>query len=569
MTNRTIYKYGLYGRCPICKEISQETCSLCGEKDYFADSGKPGHVLCTKCNTLNKITCDNEGCNQHLKVIRTPKNIDEKNRIDEFIKRKKEHKKDSRDYTIKSRIDSEKETPTQDKKENERTEKDKKEMELIKEFWGKKKNNKKTTTEQTTNNDSKHKDSNERRIVNQFYEEHEDEYIDKKINFEDEFNEEVYFDCNICGTTENQIVCDKCGSKNKFSLNYDALNCACGNKINIVNCDCGAKQGHNEFYLISDNVKWQYSQTRSYYNYRKGRMLVFSTCPSCGLFSVEKCKECGSKVNFGKPNKNNEIYCKNCGTINQFTCENPSCDNTIKHLKNPTSIEENLEWLNEVMNVKVMAAKKKKRKIEERKKENRDKTMQTVPVEKEKITIGDSRQTTKEVLEDSSPNFTSSFIETIEEKNKNIITESFISEIKEDVLKEKELKKEIRQHNRQQSENKKEEIKKDYTQETFYGGSKSGGKKIFITIIIAITIAICGYLGYMYFMKNQTPIQIYNNLKGQPTIATEIKQEQGTTKVKPDSADIILKQDSDSLKTTSQDSLKKEKISEPKGKKVK
>ena len=526
----------------------------------------PGHVLCTKCNTLNKVICNNESCNQHLKVIRTPKNIDEKNRINEFIKRKKEHKKDSRDYTIKTTSEFKKEIPTEDKEGN--NERDMKEMELIKEFWGKKNGKKddKKPLKMVKNKDSKQEINNERRIVNQFYEEHQDEDIDKKINFEDEFNEEVYFDCNICGETEKQIVCDKCGSKDKFSLNYDSLNCACGNKINIVNCDCGAKQGHSEFYLISDKVKWQYSQTRSYYNYRKGRMLVFSTCPSCGLFSVEKCTECGSKVNFGKPNKNNEIYCKNCGTVNKFTCENPSCDNTVKHLKNPTSIEENLEWLNEVMNVKVMAAKKKRRRMEEQKKDNINKTMHTIPVEKEKVTIGDSRQTTKELLEDSSPNFTSSFIDAIEEKNKNIITESFISEIKEDVLKEKKLKKEIRQHNRQQSENKKEEVKKDYTQETFYGGAESGGRKTFVAIIIVVALAICGYLGYMYFMKNQTPMQIYKNLKGQPTIATEIKQEQVTTKVKPDSTNIVLNQDPDSLKTTSQDSLKKAKISEPKEK---
>jgi len=469
MTNRVIYKYGLYGRCPVCKQVNQESCSFCDEKDYFADSGKPGHVLCTKCNTLNKVECSNESCNFQLKVIRTPKNLNEKKRIDEFIKRKKDKKLDKRDYTIRT-ADSPAEPPEiLDDSET-------KEMELIKDFWGKK--NSKTKNEATSKKTSQipSKKQEERRIVNHFYDEHADKEIDRKINFEDKFDEKVYFECNICGKTEIPIVCDKCGKTDEFSLNYDSLSCKCGNQINIANCDCGAKQGHGEFYLISDNVKWQYSQTRSYYNYRKGRMLTFSTCPTCGLFSVEKCKECGSKVNFGKPNQNNEVFCKSCGTTNKYLCENPTCNNTIKHLKNPSSIEENLNWLNEVMNVKAMAAKKKRRRLEEKKKEVISGLEKADDGAKEKIAIGESKKVKIDLLEDSSPNFTSSFINIIEEKNKDILSESFMSEIKEDVLKEKKIKKEVRQHNIKQNEEKKEVQKSDYSEETFYVGSKSGSK---------------------------------------------------------------------------------------------
>ena len=84
-----IYKFGLYGRCPVCKDINQEICEGCGATEKFTDSSKPGIVICTECNLEHSIKCDKPGCSSQIKVLRTPKNSDEKGRIDEFIFRKK------------------------------------------------------------------------------------------------------------------------------------------------------------------------------------------------------------------------------------------------------------------------------------------------------------------------------------------------------------------------------------------------------------------------------------------------------------------------------------------------
>ena len=43
------------------------------------------------------------------------------------------------------------------------------------------------------------KKEEERRIVNQFYDEQDDTALDKKINFENIYNETSYFDCKVCG----------------------------------------------------------------------------------------------------------------------------------------------------------------------------------------------------------------------------------------------------------------------------------------------------------------------------------------------------------------------------------
>ena len=305
------------------------------------------------------------------------------------------------------------------------------------------------------------KKEEERRIVNQFYDEHEDDALDKKINFENIFNETSYYDCKVCGREEQKIVCDKCGQSNQFSLNYDALSCKCGNNIKVVTCECGAKHGHSDFYLISDGIKWQYSKYKSYYNYRKGRMLVFSTCPTCGVFSVEKCKVCGSKVNFGMPNRNNEIYCKNCGSVNQFICENRKCNETVKTLKNPNSIEQKLDWLNEVMNFKSRVSSEKVKYSEPG---NIKKDPDAIVSKSSEISLGVESQI----------DFSNSFIEEFDNKTKEMITSSFISEVENEVNQRKKLKDELNNYNKNQNMGK-EAVKQKF-------GTPAGSKPVVPTV---------------------------------------------------------------------------------------
>ena len=78
MANKNTYNFGLYGRCPICKEITAEVCEGCGEKNAFTDSSKQGIVICTKCNMEHSIECDKKSCNGQIKVLKTPKNVDER-----------------------------------------------------------------------------------------------------------------------------------------------------------------------------------------------------------------------------------------------------------------------------------------------------------------------------------------------------------------------------------------------------------------------------------------------------------------------------------------------------------
>ncbi len=497
-----IYKFGLYGRCPVCKDITQEICEGCGATETFTDSSKPGIVICTECNLEHSIKCDKPGCSGQIKVLRTPKNSDEKGRIDEFIFRKKNKDMDKRVFVIKEspkatvvkevkvpveelkkkasddflllrdeidlgRIEAEKpaaapvrnepvkpeilKTPEPVKVEIEKqdtiislkeetqkqsevplsskepTVEEKQELDKIKSFW---------KTKEISEKEEKKEE--ERRIVNQFYDEQEDDVLDKKINFENIYNETAYFDCKVCGKEEQKIICDKCGQFNQFSLNYDALSCKCSNEIKVMTCSCGAKHGHSDFFLVSDGIKWQYSKSKSYYNYRKGRMLIFSTCPTCGVFSVEKCKVCGSKVNFGFPNRNNEVYCKNCGSVNQFLCENRNCNDSVKALKNPNAIEQQLEWLNEVMNFKTKIT------VEKVKYNEPGSAPKKLKVDKPsavtEVSIGD----------DNVPDFTNSFIEEFDSKTKQIITSSFITEVEEEVNQRKKLQDELKNFNKTQ-----------------------------------------------------------------------------------------------------------------------
>lgn len=511
---RPSYKFGLYGRCPVCKDISQEVCEGCGATEAFTDSSKPGIVICAECNLEHSIKCDKPGCSNQIKVLRTPKNTDEKGRIDEFIFRKQNKDMDKRVFIIKEspqttvvkevkvpveelkkkkdesiisfnsgfdmellndtkankvpeikveqaapkaepekkeikvvqpekqetkRATPEKQAPIISLKDEvqkqselpasskEPAHEDKQELDKIKNFW---------KTKELSEKEEKKEE--ERRIVNQFYDEHEDDALDKKINFENIYNETAYFDCKVCGKEEQKIVCEKCGLFNQFSLNYDSLSCKCANDIKVKTCNCGAKHGHSDFYLVSDGIKWQYSKSKSYYNYRKGRMLVFSTCPTCGVFSVEKCKVCGSKVNFGFQNKNNEVYCKNCGSVNQFLCENRNCNDSVKSLKNPNSIEQQLEWLNEVMNFKSRVTGDKVKYNEpgaELKKSKPARTPSNI-----EVSIGD----------DSTPDFSNSFIEDFDSKTKEIITSSFISEVEDEVNQRKKLQDELKNFNKTQ-----------------------------------------------------------------------------------------------------------------------
>ncbi len=521
------YKFGLYGRCPVCKEISKEVCEGCGAADAFTDSSKTGIVVCSACGLEHSIRCTRPGCGNEIKILRTPKNADEKSRIEEFIYRKTNKDLDKRVFVIKesqkatvvkemkvpveeiikkkkeeeaviplkdeidiSRIEGTDKTeqksvftrqdvsdqqpepvkipepepepvkvpePEQEatislKEESEKipgtipSPEEKQELDKIKNFW---KAKEMTITEE--------KKEEERRIVNQFYDEHEDDVLDKKINFENIYNETAFFDCKVCGREEQKIVCDKCGQFNQFSLNYDALSCKCGNDIKVVTCECGAKHGHSDFYLISDGIKWQYSKSKSYYNYRKGRMLVFSTCPTCSVFSVEKCKVCGSKVNFGMPNRNNEIYCKNCGSVNQFICENRKCNDTVKTLKNPNSIEQKLEWLNEVMNFKSRVTSEKVKYSEPGNIKN---DPGAIVSKSSEVSLGVESQI----------DFSNSFIEEFDSKTKEIITSSFISEVENEVNQRKKLKEELNNYNKNQS------YAKDAPKQKF--GTPAGAKPV-------------------------------------------------------------------------------------------
>ncbi len=507
---RSTYKFGLYGRCPVCKEISKEICDGCGAADAFIDSSKTGIVVCSACGLEHSIRCTRPGCGNEVKTLRTPKNDDEKSRIDEFIYRKTNKDLDKRVFVVKesqkATVVKEMKVPVEEilkkKKEEEAvipikddidfpkieepektepksvftrqdiskpetakvpehepvkapekeaakapepeapislkdeaekihgthpTPEEKQELDKIKSFW---KAKEMTITEE--------KKEEERRIVNQFYDEHEDDVLDKKINFENIYNETAFYDCKVCGREEHKIVCDKCGQFNQFSLNYDALSCKCGNDIKVVTCECGAKHGHSDFYLISDGIKWQYSKSKSYYNYRKGRMLVFSTCPTCSVFSVEKCKVCGSKVNFGMPSRHNEVYCKNCGSVNQFICENRKCNDTVKTLKNPNSIEQKLEWLNEVMNFKSRVTSEKVKYSEPG---NIKKDPGAIVSKSSEVSLGVESQI----------DFSNSFIEEFDSKTKEIITSSFISEVENEVNQRKKLKEELNNYNKNQS----------------------------------------------------------------------------------------------------------------------
>ena len=120
MAEKNTYNFGLYGRCTVCKEITLEVCEGCDAKDSFTDSSKPGIVVCTKCNMEHSIECDKVSCNHQIKVLKTPKNEDERSRIDEFIYRKQHKDQDNRKFIIKespkkATVVKEVEVPLEDK----------------------------------------------------------------------------------------------------------------------------------------------------------------------------------------------------------------------------------------------------------------------------------------------------------------------------------------------------------------------------------------------------------------------------------------------------------------------
>ncbi|MDA3838353.1 MAG: hypothetical protein PF574_05165 [Candidatus Delongbacteria bacterium] len=714
MADKNTYNFGLYGRCPVCKDITAEVCDGCGAKDSFTDSSRPGIVVCTKCKMEHSIECEKKSCNGQIKVLKTPKNEDERKRIDEFIYRKKHKDMDNREFVIKesakktiikavevpiedeieksgvikldagmeellantrkSSLDKttiepltasdskpasdkgfvglQKESfvdevnfglqkendveepkpiisiakeiiePKEEKKDSisfdnndvimdtdfeEKTvelkidEEEKKivelkideevvkeeillkpepkvtkniepvrvqekqikeeilepikeakkeeinlnlsasesideelssevkqELDLIQDFW-----HKKDVTEQ------EEKKEEERRIVNQFYDEQDDTVLDKKINFENVYNETSYYDCKVCGKEEMKIVCDQCGQSNQFSLNYDALSCKCGNTIKVKTCDCGAKHGHSDFYLISEGIKWQYSKSKSYYNYRKGRLLTFSTCPTCNVFTVEKCKVCGSKVNFGAPNKNNEVYCKNCGTVNQFICDNRNCDNSVKTLKNPSSIEEKLDLLNEVMNFKSRINEKKVKYSE--------------PGGDKKVASSSSSQGISIGNVSSTPDFTNSFIEEFDNKTKDLITNSFIEEVETEVNQRKKVNDELQTFNRDnfaprapgislggEKASEGEVDDEEGNVISFDDSSSSKGLYIFIIILI-IAIGVGGWWAYNNFIvkgKQEVLPQSKEVVVGQPVVG-EVSVVVDSTIVAVDSTAVV------------------------------
>jgi len=508
MSKYQIYKYGLYGRCTICKSVQQEKCRFCGELYLFTDSSKPGYYLCTNCNTHNLFVCSTPECNSEPKVLRTPNNDEEKQRIDEFISRMKDDNKNRRNFVIKSSV---KKTVVQavevDVSESEiiksapsaapqpdfippknrtvqsqvkvaeindqtlkssietaQQQKDEKEAKLIRDYWAGR--IKEDELKPAPVSGEPEKIVAERRIVNEFYDDaQENDELDTQKTFVNSYDEIVYHDCYVCGEKEVRIICDRCGNDDQFSLNFDFLSCKCGNEIKIMPCRCGAKIGHNDFYLISNGVKWQYSQSRSYYNYRKGRMMIFSDCPSCGIFSAEKCTSCGSKVNFGKPNSKNMVYCKHCGTINQYKCENPKCKGIIKTLKNPSSMEEKLDWINKARNIKSGNGQEK---ISEDSRSPKPKAAQVNPLPMNSIS--------------------DSFMDIMEQKNKELITNSFVNEVEERVNEQKIIKKQLVEHNKKQIE--------------FIYHTKSSFKDYIWYILLGIVLVIggAGYIYYAYFM---------------------------------------------------------------------
>ena len=695
MAEKNTYNFGLYGRCTVCKEITLEVCEGCDAKDSFTDSSKPGIVICTKCNMEHSIECDKVSCNHQIKVLKTPKNEDERSRIDEFIYRKQHKDQDNRKFIIKEspkkatvvkevevpledkvaqsgiikldagmeellastrkgtlektnqepELDSESKsveetvnvglvkedfveeektlslssvpeeekedttpiaevtpiiekgeaildnpeesedvsiTPESEKKdvlnidsdeisidkddeqedillnpelesekldEEEIVTKDdelpsevKQELNQIKDLWNKESESKKAE-----------KKEEERRIVNQFYDEQDDNVLDKKINFESIYNETSYFDCKVCGKEETKIICDQCGQSNQFSLNYDALTCKCGNPIKVQTCECGAKHGHSDFYLISEGIKWQYSKSKSYYNYRKGRLLVFATCPTCNVLSVEKCKVCGSKVNFGAPNKNNEVYCKNCGTVNQFICENRNCEDSVKALKNPSSIEDKLDLLNEVMNFKTRVNEKKVKYSE--------------PGSEKKVASSTSGVSIGNVS--STPDFTNSFIEEFDSKTKDMITNSFIEEVETEVNQRKKMDTELRDFNKSNFAPRAPGISlggaksdDEDEEESVISFDDSGKGSGFIIIIIVIILALGagGWWAYNNFiMKKSDPVKPQEVVVEKPVVE-EVAAVADSTVVVTDSTAVVT----DSAKVVEEVSAEAEKPIEDK-----
>lgn len=396
METKNSYKFGLFGRCPVCKEIFKIHCKQCATENSFVDSGRSNHVLCQKCGKHNQLACPNASCHQSPLQYRTPKNEDEKKRIELYIEIKQDKARDQRSFEIKEKHtrsvvqiveiaqDGSYSIPAMQNKAQ----------------------NKNTETDQTARPE-------ERRIVNQFYDETDSSDIDRKTVFEVVYDEQVFFNCTICGQVDIPVKCSRCNSADKFNLNYEALSCQCGNQMKIAVCNCGAKQSHQDFFLKSDNVKWQFSRAKSYYDYCKGRMTVFSTCPVCNIFSAEQCAICGSKVNFGLPNAKNEVFCKSCGTINVFKCENRKCDNAVKKLQNPESTEQKFEWLQKVMNLKKAALRQ----------------------------IASSRVFESELLP-------TDFIDKIQKKNQDMMTDSFVNEVKREVKAQTVVHQTVYRHNR-------------------------------------------------------------------------------------------------------------------------
>ena len=302
MIDKPVYKFGLYGKCGSCKSVNLIVCDKCGKSDMFTDSVKPGHIYCTSCGNDMRHTCSNLVCNRTVTALRTPKNLEEKKVIERFLEAQKE-KESEKEPVFASRFFNEEEDTS-------------------------------------------------------FYD--GDKYIDKKLNFTNSYTERVYFDCKNCKEEKKEIICPSCKESGKFSLNYDSIACSCGYEFSSYACDCGAFKGHGTFYVICNDAKVPYDISRSYYNYRKGRMIVFSSCSSCLDFTAEKCQTCGSRVNFGKPNRFKEVYCKNCGSINRFTCMNLGCDQKVKDIEVPQSLEEQLSMLQRSMKSKKRRKKSRK-----------------------------------------------------------------------------------------------------------------------------------------------------------------------------------------------------------------
>lgn len=396
MDAKNSYKFGLFGRCPVCKEIFKISCKKCSAENSFVDSGRSNHVLCQQCGTHNQLTCPKAACHQAPLQYRTPKNEDEKKRIDLYIEIKKDKERDQRNFEIKEK----------------HTRSVVQIVEIAQDGSYSVPSMQQNRAKINTGSEPAPQ-VEERRIVNQFYDETDNGEIDKKTVFEVVYDEQVYFNCTICGRVDIPVKCTRCNATDKFNLNYEALSCQCGNQMKIAVCSCGAKQSHQDFFLKSDNVKWQFSRAKSYYDYCKGRMTVFSTCPVCNIFSAEQCATCGSKVNFGLPNDKNEVFCKSCGTVNTFKCENRKCTNAIKKLQNPESTEQKFEWLQKVMNLKKAALRQ----------------------------IATSRVLDSDLLP-------TDFIDKIQKKNQEMMTDSFVNEVKREVKAQTVVQQTVYKHNR-------------------------------------------------------------------------------------------------------------------------